>query len=73
MSRANIFFEIPLARSILVFSRAFWWALSSSGRAPHLQCGGDRFESGRVHQNAGTIRIFYSIDYLTNLLYSVYN
>lgn len=27
------------------------WALSSFGRAPPLQGGGDRFEPGRVHQN----------------------
>ena len=26
-------------------------ALSSSGRAPDLHSGGDRFKSGRVHQN----------------------
>src|SRR3989338_6738978 len=51
MSYANIFFEIPLTRSASVnIFRAFWWALSLVGRAPHLQCGGHRFESGRVHQ-----------------------
>src|SRR3989344_6903191 len=52
MSYANIFFEIPLTRSASVnIFRAFWWALSLVGRAPHLQCGGHRFESGRVHNS----------------------
>ena len=27
----------------------YYWALSLVGRAPHLQCGGHRFESDRVH------------------------
>ena len=36
-------------------------ALSSSGRAPHLQCGGDRFDPGRVHQSVcNSIKVHYS-------------
>ena len=39
------------------------WAASSFGRAPHLQCGGDRFEPGAVHQeNFGKLNIYMSID-----------
>lgn len=32
-------------------------ALSSSGRAPHLHCGGEEFESPRVHFEYGYLPI----------------
>src|SRR3989344_3050654 len=44
----------PKARKVCE-NALFWYllllagAVSSFGRAPHLQCGGDRFESGTVH------------------------
>ena len=30
-------------------------AISSSGRAPHLQCGGDLFKSDMVHWSIGPL------------------
>ena len=32
-----------------------FWAGSSSGRTPHLQCGGERFDSAPVQKFIGTI------------------
>src|SRR3989344_2346597 len=46
----------PKARKVCE-NALFWYllllagAVSSFGRAPHLQCGGDRFESGTVHNS----------------------
>ena len=34
----------------ITFNTMKYWGLSSSGRAPALHAGGDRFESDRFHQ-----------------------
>ena len=32
------------------------WGISSSGRAPALQAGGDRFESGMLHSHSKSLQ-----------------
>ena len=43
------------------------WALSSVGRAPHLQCGGRRFETGTVHHRGWLGQVVWSVSYADKL------
>ena len=42
--------QLTKAQAIPIFAPAFGWGLSSVGRAPQWHCGGQGFESPRLHQ-----------------------
>ena len=46
--------NFPLRRFISEIDGLILRAVSSFGRAPHLQCGGDRSESGTVHHTSSS-------------------
>ena len=50
------------------------WGLSSAGRAPHWQCGGQRFDPARLHHPTKACKMFilqaflFTMDYCLSVM-----